>query len=174
MGRHGPIGQIGLIVEDIDASIQGWIDRMGVGPWTLFRNVTLAGTCRGADTVVTMDVALGYQGETQIELIMPTNDQPSPYRDDGGALLLGLHHLAWVVDDLDAAVFDAAADGLRPVFAASSPGTRVAYLSGGVPGMPLFEFIESPSTRALIAAGIAGSREWNGENPVHVIDFAAV
>lgn len=51
-----------------------------------------------------MDVALGYQGDMQIELVAVTNNAPSPYRTEEGQGLSGLHHLARIVDDLDAAV----------------------------------------------------------------------
>jgi methylmalonyl-CoA/ethylmalonyl-CoA epimerase len=172
--KYGPITQIGLVVDDLDASIRRWIDTMGVGPWTVFRNVTLNGHYRGQDTVVTMDVGLSYQGETQVELIQPTNGASSPYRDDAGRPLAGLHHLAWIVDDLDLVLARASADGLKLVFRAENPGTRVAYLQApGEEGL-LFEYIESPATRELIAAGIAATRNWDGANPIHEIDFAVV
>lgn len=171
--KYGPIGQIGMVVENLDASIERWINTMGVGPWTVFRNISLQGQYRGQKGLVAMDVGLSYQGDTQIELIQVTNDTPSPYRDASGAPLVGLHHLAWMVDDLDATLEQAVADGLKPVFRAESPGTRVAYLEAeGETGL-LFEFIESPTTRELVSSGIAATRNWDGTNPIHVIDFAA-
>lgn len=170
--KNGPITQIGLVVENLDTSITRWIDTMGVGPWTVFRNVKLHGQYRGEDTVVMMDVGLSYQGETQIELIHVTNDAKCPYRDDAGKALAGLHHLAWIVDDLDTLLARAADDGLKIVFRAESPGTRVAYLEApGEDGL-LFEYIEGEATRQLIKQGIVATREWDGTNPVHEIDFA--
>ncbi|MGH6782455.1 MAG: VOC family protein [Sphingomonadaceae bacterium] len=171
--KYGPIDQIGYLVDDLDASIQRWITLMGVGPWTVFRNVSLDGRYRGHAGVVTMDVGLAYQGDVQIELIKITNETPSPYRDAAGQPILGVHHVAWVVDDLATAVARAEADGLKVAFAAASPGTRVAYMEAeGEPGV-LFEFIESPATRDMIGAGIAATKAWDGTNPVHTIDFAA-
>ncbi|ANI79705.1 VOC family protein [Sphingobium sp. EP60837] len=174
MGIFGAIDQTGILVQDLDASISRWITHSGVGPWTVFRNVRLDGSYRGEPTVVTMDVGLSYQGEMQIELIQVTNDAPSPYRGDDGRPLLGLHHLARIVDDLDAAVDAAVAGGMEVSFTAQNPTTRVAYLQ--VPGEPgqLFEFICGADMRALCEAGIAASRSWDGKNPVTVIDFAVV
>jgi methylmalonyl-CoA/ethylmalonyl-CoA epimerase len=170
--RFGPIDQIGVIVEDVDGGIQAWMQRMGVGPWMLFRNVTIKGEYRGRPTAVTFDVAMGYQGETQIELMQITNEAPSPYRDASGALLTGMHHVAWVVDDLAASIAKAAADGMELVFRAGSPGTEVAYFTmGDQPGM-MFEFIESRTTRELMDAGIAATRVWDGSDPITVIDLA--
>ena len=69
--------------------------------------------------------------------------------------LAGLHHLAWITDDLDAIVTQAERDGLQVVFQAESPGTRVVYLEAKGENGILFEFIESPQTRQLIIDGIA-------------------
>lgn len=169
--KYGPIDQIGVIVDNIDDGIQTWMARLGVGPWMLFRGAKIEGECRGQHTVVTFDVAMGYQGDTQIELMQITSDSSSPYRDEAGRLLYGMHHLAWVVEDLDRAVDKAIADGMKLVFLAGSPGTRVAYLEiDGQPGM-MYEFIESPATRALMDAGIAATRAWDGSNPITVIDM---
>lgn len=171
--KYGPIVQLGLVVDDLDASVRRWIDTMGVGPWIMFRNVVMTGRYQGEDTTVSIDVALSYQGEVQIELIEATTDARSPYRGGDGAPLVGLHHLAWLTDDLDATVARAEADGLRTVFRAENPGTRVAYLEApGEQGL-LFEHIESAATRQLIADGIAATRGWDGSHPIHVIDFAA-
>ena len=174
MAQYGAITQIGMVVEDLDASLKRWIDVMGVGPWTVFRNVTLNGRYRGQDTVVMMDVGLAYQGETQVELIHVTNGAVSPYLKDDGTPLAGLHHLAWITDDLDAIVTQAERDGLQVVFQAESPGTRVVYLEAKGENGILFEFIESPQTKQLIIDGIAATRSWNGSNPIHTIDFAAL
>lgn len=170
--KYGPIDQIGYLVDDLDASIQHWIDTMGVGPWTVFRHVSLEGAYRGQKGTVTMDVALGYQGTVQIELIQATNDAPSPYRNDDGSPIFGVHHVAWVVKDYDTAVARALADGLELVFEASNPGTRVAYFE--MPGNPgtLMEMIHGEGMLAMIKQGIAESRVWDGTNPVHEIGFA--
>lgn len=172
--KNGPITQIGYVVENLDTAIAGWIETAGLGPWTVFRNVSMEGTFEGEATVVTMDVGMAYQGDVQIELIEPTNAARSPYRADDGALLCGPHHIAWLVDDLDAATAQAAGSGLREVFRAWNPGTRVAYFE--LPGQPhtRFEYIEGAAMPGLIAAGIAASQDWDGTNPVHVIDFAAM
>lgn len=163
------IDQIGFVVADLDRSVADRTDKLGLGPWTVFRGVTLDGRFRGAPTRVTMDVALAYQGDVQIELIHPTDDAASPYRGADSAPLLGMHHMAWVVDDLDAAVAAATVRGLSVVFEASNPSTRVAYLEAeGDPGV-LYEFIESAGMREMIAAGIAATQGWDGRDPVTVI-----
>lgn len=172
--KFGAIDQIGIIVDDIDSGIETWMKRLGIGPWTVFRNVRITGEYRGQATSVTCEVAMGYQGTTQVELMQITNDAPSPYRDAAGELLMGMHHMAWVVDDLDAAIASAEADGMKLVFKAGSPGTRVAYMEIDDQRGMMFEFIESPTTRELMDSGIAATRTWDGTNPITVIDLAAL
>ncbi len=74
-----PAVQMGYVVADLDAAIDHWVTHAHVGPWTVFRGVTLNGRYAGADTVVTMDVAMGYHGDLQIELMKITSSTPSPY-----------------------------------------------------------------------------------------------
>jgi catechol 2,3-dioxygenase-like lactoylglutathione lyase family enzyme len=168
-----PIDQIGILTDDLDRAVSDWIKRLGVGPWMVFRNVILDGLYRGAPTQVKMDVALGYRGETQIEFIQITNDAASPYRGADGAPLMGLHHLAWLTDDLDAAGQDLEATGLRRVFFATNPAVRVAYFEDPALAGMLYELIEGAGQREMIRDGIAAAKGWNGENAITTIDFAA-
>lgn len=167
----GPIDQIGFVVADLDRSLSSRMRALGLGPWTVFRGVTLDGRFRGEPTHVAIDVALAYQGDVQIELIQPVGDAPSPYRDGSGAPRCGMHHVAWVVDDLDAAVTAATARGMVPVFEASNPSTRVAYLEAAGEAGVLYEFIEGAGMREMIAAGIAAARDWDGSDPVTTIEL---
>ena len=168
----GPITQVGYLVDDLQAGVRQWIDR-GVGPWTCFHNVVLQGEYRGQKTEIEIDVALSYLGEQQIELIKLRAAPTSPYQDDQGQPILGIHHLAWLVDDLDATVSRGLESGLEVVFRAQSPGLRVAYLQPPGESGVLFELLESDSQRDMIAQGIAAARNWDGSNPVHIIDFKA-
>ena len=168
---NGPIDQIGYLVEDLDASIARWIDRQDVGPWTVYRNVRLEGSYRGEPTVVTIDVGLAYQGEVQIELIQATNTAPSPYRSRSGERLLGIHHIARIVDDLDNEVARATARGMQVAFSARNPATRVAYLESPEDPGAYFEFIEGAGLREMLNLGVAEARTWTGSDPVRVIDL---
>ncbi|HIC7209637.1 VOC family protein [Burkholderia stabilis] len=169
----GPIDQLGYVVADLDTSIARWRARHDLGPWTVFRNVRLDGRHLGEPVTVTMDVGLAYRGDLQIELIHVTNNSRSPYRDAHGQPLVGLHHVAWVVDDLDAALAQLTARGLRVVFEAHNPSTRVAYLDDAEdPGVRV-EIIEGAGMRDMIAHGIAEARAWDGADPGRIIDVAA-
>lgn len=168
----GPIDQIGYVVANLDTSIARWTRRTGLAPWTVFRNSRLEGMYRGSSTGVILDVALAYQGGVQIELIEVRSDTPSPYAQSG-RLLTGIHHVAWVVDDLDRSITAAEERGLVAVFTAANAAVRVAYLeSPGEQGV-LYELIEGQGMREMIAAGVAASAQWDGTDPVNEIDLAA-
>lgn len=168
--RFGTVDQIGYLVSNLDQSIDRWLTHLGVGPWTVFRNVSLNGSYRGQPVTVTMDVGLAYQGDTQIELIQATNDSPSPYRDTHGKPILGMHHVAWVVDDIDAVIERMSGNGLRMVFEASNPATRVAYFEDAAEPGVLYEVIQGHGMREMIQQGIAAARDWDGTAAIHVID----
>ncbi len=168
----GPIRQIAWVVSDLETSVANWLRVSGVGPWTCFRNVAMQGRLRGAAVTAHMHVALGYQGDMEIELIQPVGQGPSPYRSPAGAPLIGMHHVAWFCDDVAAQVARARARGLNPCFEAANAVTRVAYLEDpGEPGL-LLEFIEMNDVmRAGLAARLAAAHAWDGGEPVQVIDL---
>lgn len=171
----GPIKQIAYVVADLDASIQQWIALTGVGPWTVFRNTTMYGDCRGVSTVVKLHVGLSYQDGMQIELIQVISKTPSPYQDDAGQPLVGMHHIAWHSKDLDGDVERAQSRGLKTAFAASNGVVRVAYMESEQSPSVLLEFIEAaPAVLDGFTAGVKASEEWDGRsNPIQIYDFEA-
>jgi hypothetical protein len=178
MNEHsfGTIGQIAYLVGDLDSSIDHWSRYAGIGPWTVYKNVTMNGHWRGQDTVITMNVGLSYQDDLQIELIEVTSDTISPYQHLDGGKIIGMHHMAWMIEDFDAHVAKAKANGMTQVFFAENPASKVAYFeASGEPGI-LFEFIQTPPMIAEgFAQGRAASRAWDGkEKFLQVIDFAAM
>jgi hypothetical protein len=168
----GPIRQVGYVVEDLRKAIDQWLALTGRGPWTCFRNAVLEGRLDGRPVTVTIDVALGYVDELEIELIAPRS-AVSPYHGADGRLLTGVHHVAWFSDDLDRSVSEAEQRGMRVTFSAGNPVTRVAYLeSPSTPGTRV-EYIQ------YTADGLAGwrqrlaaARAWNGNDPIQVYDLS--
>jgi len=177
MNAHsfGEIRQVAWLVDDIEASVERWARLAGVGPWTVYRNVTLLGQYRGQDTTIVMDVGLSYQGDLQIELIRPRSQTPSPYQDATGRTLVGMHHVARFTDDLEATKAMARENGLTVTFEASNPVTHVAYCeSADEPGL-LFEFMQaSPMLLDGFTQGVAASRNWDGREAILMsIDLGA-
>jgi len=171
----GKIKQLAYLTENLDASIAHWIQHARIGPWTVYKNVVMTGTYKGAATSVKFNVGLSYRDDVQIELIEMISKTPSPYQDATGRTLVGMHHVAWFSGDLDADIKDAAKRGLTCVFDASNPASRVAYFTSPTePGL-LFEMISSsPPVLDGFASGMAAAQAWDGvTTPVSVIDFEA-
>ena len=171
----GPVRQIAWLTEDLDAATERWRIFAGVGPWTVYRNVVLEGQYLGAPARVIIDVALSYQEETQLEIIRPHGNGPSPYHDAEGRVRVGMHHIAWLVDDVAGAQADAGRTGLLTVFEAEAGGgaTRVAYLQAPDDPTMLLELIEAtPATLQGFDAGAAAARTWDGVAPGQEFDFA--
>lgn len=168
----GPIRQMAYVVEDVHASVAQWLRGTGVGPWFVFRNVAMAARYRGRDSTVCMDVALGYQGDIEIELIQPTSFSDSPYVGADRRALLGPHHIAYFTDDLAAATQRAVKQGLDQVFYAHNPVTQVAYFElAGAHGVR-YELIQYTSEGLAGWQGrLRAAHDWDGAEPLREFDL---
>jgi catechol 2,3-dioxygenase-like lactoylglutathione lyase family enzyme len=172
----GDIRQLGYVVRDLTAAVDGWTRQLGVGPWTIIRNITLSSTYCGARSEPLIDIALGYRGDMQIELIEQRNDAPSPYRPYIERGHFGLHHTAFLSERIDADLERAESAGLRVVCDIRMPmGGRYVYLQSDDLGPGLYvELLEvTPLLQKMFADGIAAAATWNGSGAPVVIDFAA-
>ncbi len=170
----GEIWQVAYLVDDLDASVERWRRFTRVGPWTIYRNAVMEGHYRGAPTRVTIDVALGYQGSVQIELIKLRSRTPSPYQHADGTPIIGMHHVAWISDDLDADIAKAKESGLSLAFQAGNGAVNVAYFEAPAEPGILFEFIHPlvPGMRDGWKREVEDARQWDGSGEaVRIIDF---
>ena len=176
-GTFGDIRQLGYVVQDLGRAVETWTSQLGVGPWTIIRNITLKSVYRGEPSEPLIDIALGYRGDMQIELIEQRNEAPSPYRPYIERGHYGLHHTAFLSERIDADVTRAEAAGLQVVCDIRMPmGGRYVYLQSAGLGSQLYvEFLEAtPMLRQMFAEGIAASATWDGSGEPAVIDFAAL
>lgn len=90
----GPVGQIGYVVEDLEASARRWFEATGIGPWTVMPSVPLDHfTYNGEPSSVDIGIAVAYTGGVQIELIVQNNDVPSMYRELSDTYGFGVQHV---------------------------------------------------------------------------------
>jgi hypothetical protein len=156
--HFGGIRQLGHVVADLDAVLKEWRRCKGIGPWTIMRNVRLNAVYRGEPSQPLIDIALAYCGDVQIELIQQRNAAPSPYRARIEAQRYGLHHVAFLCDDIGGDVRRAEALGWRVVCDIRMPGSgRYVYLQSTHFGDDFYiEFLEaSPVMRRIFAVGMA-------------------
>ena len=127
------IDQVAMVVEDLDDGMRRFRAILGVEPWTVYRfeppELTKT-TYRGEETEFGMVLAVGYAGETMIELIEPTIG-PSIYRDHLDEHGEGLHHVAyfgWDADEVRAVIEEFEAAGMPVIQSGHYEGTDFWYL----------------------------------------------
>jgi methylmalonyl-CoA epimerase len=129
----GRIDHIGVAVEDIDAALELYRDSFGM---ELAHRETVE--LQGVEAVL-LDV-----GDGHVELLAPLGpDTPvGKFMAKNGA---GLHHVAYAVDDIDAALEKLSAAGLRLIDSKPRVGirdSRVAFLHPKATGGVLTEIVE--------------------------------
>ena len=164
------------MVSDLGLAVETWTRQLRVGPWTIIRNIALQSVYRGEPSVPLIDIALGYRGDMQIELIEQRNDAPSPHRPYIERGHYGLHHTAFLSQRIDADVRSAEAAGMQVVCDIHMPmGGRYVYLQSPGLGSQLYvELLEAtPMLQQMFTQGIAAAATWDGSGDPAVIDFAA-
>ena len=129
------VNHLGVIVDDLDGAVQSFTEHLGL---------TLDHTERYGDE---LDIAFLPCGETLVELIKPRTDQGSnaDYLREHGP---GIQHVAFEVDDLEAALAELAGRGVKALGDAPLPGaggTRIAFLDPQEFGGILVELCEQVS-----------------------------
>jgi malonyl-CoA/methylmalonyl-CoA synthetase len=149
--RISRVNHLGVIVDDMDAAVAGFRDRLGL---------PLAKTEVYADM---LDIAFLPCGDTQVELICPReHDDPAAHylREHGP----GIQHIAFEVDDLEAALAELRERGVEPLGEAPRPGaddTIIAFLDPRSFGGILVELCQPTAGDARgMSDGASGRGEW--------------
>jgi methylmalonyl-CoA/ethylmalonyl-CoA epimerase len=126
------VNHLGVIVEDLDEAVRSFTEHLGL---------TLDHTEPYGDE---LEIAFLPCGETLVELIEPRTEAGSnaDYLKEHGP---GIQHVAFEVDDLEAALSELAERGVRPLGDAPMPGaggTRIAFLEPRAFGGILVELCE--------------------------------
>lgn len=175
MHGFGNIRQIAYLTNNIEASMNAWMANSNLGPFTWYKNLTLPCDYQGQIHNIIMDVGIAFRGDMQIELIQQTNDVPSPYRAFFENNQMGLHHLAYVTDNMDAAITKAKSQGFNIIATIDAAVGRYAYFQD--PAMPesIFEFLEVPVDLAQFwEDSIDAAKNWSGDKTIQEIDMTGV
>jgi catechol 2,3-dioxygenase-like lactoylglutathione lyase family enzyme len=134
------LNQVGFVVRDIEQALAlyeplfGPFSRMDPGPMTY--------DYRGSQEECTMRLAFGKSGDVEIELIEWVSGG-CPHKEFLDSGREGMHHLRFIVDDLDASVNEARSVGFESIWGKRyGEGLAVAYMERA--GDPLvLEFFEN-------------------------------
>jgi methylmalonyl-CoA/ethylmalonyl-CoA epimerase len=124
------VGQIGIVVPDLEAAIRAWEEGYGIGPWSVFelRPEDCAGVrVDGEPAEWRARAATAMIGPVMIELIAPVGE------DDMFARFLaehgpGVHHIAMRTPDYDGTVAASTAGGRELHLTGEFTGIAVSYL----------------------------------------------
>ena len=147
LGRLPAVGQLGLVVQDMDAAVASCGTALGVRRWYRSRMASYEVFFRGEPTAMDWDIVVGYSGKVQVELIQVRETGPNLYHELLGSEGAGFHHLGVVVRDFDRRLKRADSAGIEvlqhgAIRFAGGGACRFAYLDT-VPGLGfILELIE--------------------------------
>jgi len=144
MSWLGPIRQISYTTDDLDGLLAFWETQAGVGPWSVFRNITLKMNYEGRSIALPCDVALAMHHDQLIELLQVNGNGPSPFHDALNRPIVGLQRLAALTDAIEADTKRAVERGLERFADGRDPtGQRYVYFrSASAPGV-ILELLET-------------------------------
>lgn len=153
------------IVPDIYAAVDRWTDDLNAGPWYMLESLAVEdGVYRGQPWNAVADVAMGFAGHMQIELIQPLGDEPGIHRETVLKRGYGFHHYGIASADVHADVAQYVQRGHSVVFQARVPtGGTVIYLETSRDPSGFIELIPVDATAdAIFTAMWRSSCGWDG------------
>lgn len=172
MTALGPIVQVAYFVPDARAAADRMVETHGAGPFHVIDRIELAwGELRGEPCDFVHTSAYGQWGGLMMELVQQDVEGPSPFREmypPGGA---GIHHVATMVDDLQATYAELAADGLElAARAMTKTGTEFAFVDTVATQGHMTEIYErSPGLLGFYEMVRASAENWDGRDPVRTL-----
>jgi methylmalonyl-CoA/ethylmalonyl-CoA epimerase len=133
------VGQIGVVVEDLDRTMAFYESTFGIGPWDI-REVGAPNVWdRGEEKFIKARLGFATLGQVEIELIqiLEGDSMHLQFLREHGE---GLHHVGFFVKDFAAKLEQAQAMGLQ-VLQKDPFGQAYAYLDTRQPGGIIFELI---------------------------------
>ncbi len=137
-----PLYQLGYVVGDIDKTCEFYESTYGIGPFRTLDEVDMEGAIlRGKPVSTKIKVAFAKSGEVEVEFIQPLQGKNlyTEFLETKGD---GIHHLAFVVDDMGAWKSNFAAKGFEPVFHHDMVVMEFAYFDTSMFGGLMLELLQ--------------------------------
>ena len=168
MLRH-PIVQVACFVDDCRSAAQDMARRFGAGPFFVLERIELAwGEHRGVACPFVHSSAYGQWGHLMVEFVQQDEEGPSPFRDLYRPGEQGLHHVAMMVDSLEATCRDCASQGLAIAARAETrTGTEFAFVDTVEQLGHMIEIYErSDALLGFYDFVRKASLDWDGDTPL--------
>jgi len=145
--RLPELGQIGIVVKDLDATVEYYSTKLGIGPWRI-EEIDVPDTGAGKSGYAWKGkVAFAQSGAIEIELIQVISGKSihTEFLDRGRE---GLHHLGFFVGDgeMDRMLETLGKQGIEVTQGGGgrTKGSKYAYLNTDGTGGVVFELIHKP------------------------------
>lgn len=138
------INQVGLVVKDLQKSMEHYWNNFGIGPWDIFtfeHPLVEDMTIKGKPARYRMKLALARLGKITIELIQPL-DGDTTYKEFMDRKGEGIHHLGVFVEDMDAEIAKLKEQGIGVLQSGRFAGGGYAYMDTEEQLGAIFEFIQ--------------------------------
>jgi len=142
-----PMSQIGIVVEDMDKTIEYYEKILGLAPFVrpdvTYKEKHYYGKAVNSEWI------MGFcsLGTIEMELIQPITG-PSIYQDFLQEQREGIHHLGFDVKDIDKKLALCKKMGIKIIQDGQGTTSRFAYLDTGAIGGVIFELIQREKRRA--------------------------
>lgn len=139
------LGQVGIVVRDIDETISYYKEAFGIGPWAVFTGEPVECVERGKRITFKGKMAMAQTGRVELELIQILEGRSfhSDFLEERGE---GIHHIGFFVNNFEermAAVRDAGIEVLHQGLLKQMGLTiKYAYLETTTIGGVIIELIE--------------------------------
>lgn len=147
------VAQVAMIVENLEEAVENYYKYFGIDSWHFYtygKPLVKKMSYHGKPAEYKMRVALSYFGPMRIELIEMVEGE-TVYADFVREHGYGLHHLGVLVDDMEAAIEQAKAAGVKVIMDGSGFGIdgdgHYAYLDTEKLIGAVIELIERPKGR---------------------------
>ena len=148
MDRNWKFAHVSIVVKDMDKAIK-YYEALGVGPFPPFLGgpgMSFTGkTVHGEPADYDMDLrfARGDMGGVGLELIQPLNGHSiyDEFLEQKGE---GIHHLAFMVEDIDAEIAYMKEKGFKVIQTGAMPNTRWVYFDTDRVGGMFVELCQIP------------------------------
>ena len=129
---------VGVIVKDMDKTIEH-LETVGIGPFGMMGdqkwvNVTFKGELHGKSAEWSVKISSTKVGNTELELLQPSGGESAlqEFLDEKGE---GVHHIAYLVDDVPGEIAKLEKQGLKRLTSANLDTRGFAYfetVEGGI------------------------------------------
>ena len=164
--------QIAYAVPDANAAARAWARDFGAGPFFVRPHIALVDVVyRGRPGTFDHTAAYGQWGALMVELIVDHGGAESPIRDMYSPGETGLHHLAFIVDDLHETLKTLVAAGYEIAMSARTAGATEFHFvdATATHGHMLELYQRSDRLRDFYAMIASAARDWDGHDPVRTL-----